>query len=101
MAIEALKLPAGSPAGKKHKISAAGHGAIAAASLMGAANAALWITKPKDMNVIVKDFGGKNQYAMSLAIGIAMFSAVGAGINTILNAIAKKAPAKQPPKAAN
>lgn len=101
MAIEALKAPAVRPAGKKSRVSAAGRGAIMAAGLITTANTALWITKPKEMNLMVKAYGGRSQYAMNLAAGIAMFSVIGAGINTILNAASKKIRSNNPPKAAN
>ena len=102
MSIEAIKSPAVyGTVGKNSRLSPAKRGAIATAGLITASNAAFWMTKPKDMNMIVKDCGGKTQYAMNFALGLAIFSAIGAGINMLLHALSKKVPENNPPKAAN
>jgi len=102
MAIEAIKVPAGNKsAGRKSRLASAKRGALATAGLITASNAAFWIAKPKDMNMIVKDCGGKAQYAMNFVLGLATFSAIGAGINTILNSAAKKVPVNDSPRAVN
>lgn len=102
MTIEAIKSPAVySTAGGKSRFAPAKRGAIVTAGLLTATNVAFWVTKPKDMNMIVKDSGGKIPHAINFVLCLAMFSALGAGINTILHYAAKKAPVNNQPKAVN
>lgn len=102
MTIEAIKIHTGKkPAVSNKKLSPAGKGAIMAASMITATNAAFWIAKPDQMNMMIKEYGGKGKYALNYAIGLAAFSAVGAAINTILTSIAKKTPEKKTPNAVN
>ena len=102
MKVRAVKTPAGQePVVYKRRVSAAGRGAIAAAGLCGISNIAFRIAKPQEMDVIIKDCGGKSKYAMNLAVGMAMFSAIGAGISSVLNAASKKVHSGKSPKAVN
>ncbi len=101
MTIEAIKSTTGYRPVNKKKMSAAAKGAIGTAAVVTASNAAFWLAKPKEMNMIIKEYGGKSLYAKNFAVGLATLSVLGAGINSLLYVLSQKAPEKTPPRAVN
>ncbi len=86
---------------KSGKLNAAKRGAIITAGVLGTSTGISWLTKPDEMRKVVSDYGGKNSYIKNFVLGLALLSAGGAVLNTVMNAVAEKIHYKKPPKAVN
>lgn len=89
------------PIRKNTKANPAKRGAMITAGMLTASTAISWATRTNEMRAVVKECGGKNKYIANYALGLAIFSAAGAVVNTVLTAVTNKINPKKPPKAAN
>ena len=60
------------------------------ASVLGTSTALSWATSPKTMSDVVQNCGGMKKYLQKYLVGLAAFSAIGAGIVGTSGLIADK-----------